>query len=132
MQAYLIDPFARTVSTVEHAGDLQSVYSLIGCSCIDAIRLRDAGRDAIYCDDEGLLLDLSSQAFAIIWQGHGATPGFLAGKGLLVGATTGGDDCTPALTLEQAQARVIWVSNSDGADIARRLLGMTGTIYPLE
>jgi hypothetical protein len=101
MKAYLIDPFARTVSEVEHDGTLASVYRLLGCSTIDAARPSGTD-DVIYVDDEGLFREEQATFFCKSYP-HG-----LAGKGLWVGTTPAGDDATPRATVAHVRALILW------------------------
>lgn len=102
MRAYLIDPFARTVTEVEHDGSLASVYRLLDCQTIDAARPYGTD-DVIYVDDEGLFRPDQATFLCTAYPHHG-----LAGKGLWVGTTRAGNDAPPRATLEQVRALILW------------------------
>lgn len=107
MQAYLIDPFAKTVTTVEYHGDFHEIYQHIGCSAFDAAAFNDAG-DAVFIDDEGLLKPRDQQAYFLIdCPNHGddICRG-LAGKGLVLGVDANGDSIEPTASLDEVAAMV--------------------------
>lgn len=96
MKAFLIDPFERTITEVEYNGDYKHIYALIGCETFETIQIGDDG-DAIYVDEEGLLGDLSKQAFFGVPSLYSQA---LAGKGLVLGSDALGGDTAPKITLE--------------------------------
>lgn len=98
MNAYLIDPFARTVTAVEHNGDYQEIYKFIGASTFDIARLNDG--DGIFVDDDGL--SKHDQAF-FLHKGYGQP---LAGKALVLGCDDEGDSVSPRCTLEDLRQQV--------------------------
>jgi hypothetical protein len=100
MLAYLIDPFARTITEVEYSGDYKQIYDLIDCECYDCCRINKEG-DAIFVDDEGLLHD-RPQAFFL----HADYPNPLAGKGLVLGCDRQGESVAPHTTLEELKRKV--------------------------
>lgn len=105
MQAYLIDPIAKTITVVEHAGGLESIYAHLQCGMVDAIRLPTG--DAIYIDDEGLLAADPEAAGFFAVNGH---PHPVAGRGLVVGTTSEGDDADPAASLVEITNNIRFLS----------------------
>lgn len=100
MYAYLIDPFARTVTEVEHSGDYKQIYTLTDCETFTAVVINTAG-DSVFIDDEGLI-NGKEQAF-FRFEGY---PEPLAGKGLILGCNSNGETVVPYITLEEATAAV--------------------------
>lgn len=79
--AFLIDPFARTVTEVQTTGRTEGpagLYELLGCEYVERV---DCGHGfSVWLDEEGLLKEWSEQAFCL-------TPFYpepLAGKLLLL------------------------------------------------
>ena len=91
MQAFLIDPEARTLEIIDIDG-LESIQEAIRCDTITAARFNDT--DVVYVDDEGLLKGPTS--FFLI-EGY---PQPLAGRGVVVGTDAEGDDTPPTVTEE--------------------------------
>jgi hypothetical protein len=104
MKAYLIDPFAKTVTEYEYNGDYKSIYVFIDASTFDVARL-DKG-DGIYIDDNGLISGKHQEFFLV--QGY-PTP--LAGKGLLLGCDNEGNSTSPHLTFDEFTSMVTFISN---------------------
>ncbi|BCQ27194.1 hypothetical protein NK8_53830 (plasmid) [Caballeronia sp. NK8] len=110
IKAYLIDPFAGTITEVVRPSggrgpeSLKELYKLLDCDCIDAVRPEQSQDDAIYVDDLGL--DRHEQAFFFCdlfpYQQ-------LAGKGLWVGSTRSGNDASPKMTLDHVRQHIFWV-----------------------
>jgi hypothetical protein len=108
MKAWLINPFDRTITEVEHNGDYRHIYTLIDCDTFDCVRFSDNG-DAIYVDDEGLLKDLSKQQFF-------ALPSIFpesayAGKGLVLGVDGAGDTVAPDTSLDEMKKLVVFMTS---------------------
>jgi hypothetical protein len=105
IKAILIDPFACTVTEVEHdAGNYREIYRLISHPAhhVDLFttactHLLPPG-DAVFVDDEGLLKGATAHFT------FGGEP--LAGKGLILGSDSMGETAAPRITLEQAKAMV--------------------------
>lgn len=93
MRAFLIDPGARTLTTVEYDGDYTTIYQLLGIDTFDVVRFGDDG-DVIYVDDEGLMKGPTD--FFLI-EGY---PQPIAGKGLVLGTDAEGDDIEPKVSEE--------------------------------
>lgn len=111
MKAYLIDPFARSVTETEYNGDYQTIAPAIGARLFTVAEFNDAG-DAVFVDDEGLLA--GPTAFFLI-DGY---PEPLAGKGLVLGLDADtGDSTAPSESLEQLTARVKWVDLMAGGRV---------------
>jgi len=103
MQAFLIDPFACTVTAVEYDGDYHSIYQLIGADLFDAVTVDGCGT-TLFIDDEGLFREC--QRFFV----HAGYPQPLAGKALVLGTDLAGASVAPCATLEQVAAAVRWVA----------------------
>ena len=105
MNAYLIDPFAKTITPVEYNGNYKHIYALIDADTFDCARFNQHG-DGVFVDDEGLISG-KEQAFFVI-QGY-PTP--LAGKGLVLGCDMEtGESAEPHVTLEQMRELVTFVA----------------------
>ena len=110
MRAILIDPFARTITEVEHNGDYREIYKLLShetmpVDCFDCVRLDDG--DAIYVDDEGLLKPC--KAFFVLHTPHGMN-GPYAGKGLVLGSDDEGESASAKMPLSKLQDAIQFVS----------------------
>lgn len=99
MNAYLIDPVARTITAVDYTGKYTNIYDHIEADCFDLVRINCEG-DAIFVDDEGLLKD--DQSF-FMYEGY---PSPLAGRGLVLGSDEEGESVSPKITLEELKANV--------------------------
>ncbi|CAB4122576.1 hypothetical protein UFOVP28_16 [uncultured Caudovirales phage] len=99
MKAFLIDPFARSITEVDFDGNYKSIYPFIGADLFTGAYPWENG-DMIYVDDEGLFK--SDQAFFVA-NGYGP----LAGKGLVLGTGANGDNAEPLTAL--ADLNVDWV-----------------------
>jgi hypothetical protein len=107
--AILIDPYARTVSEVEHdAADYKQIYTLLSGEPHDvdtfaAVYPDDVpAGDALFVDDNGLLSSDPRRRF-FRWKGYGQ---MLCGRALILGSDFKGDTVAPKTTLEQARAAV--------------------------
>lgn len=69
---------------VRHGFDLQEIYSLIGCDCIDVVILGSGERMVV--DDEGVRKDLppNLKASELYWI-SGYTPGWMIRGTVLIG-----------------------------------------------
>lgn len=99
MKAYLIDPFAKTVSEVEYDGNYKNIYKLISSptnpvSTFTCVNVNEA-EDTVFVDDEGLLGNMSTQEFFTL-NGYP-----LAGKGLVLGTNEDGDSVSPSISLKE-------------------------------
>lgn len=103
MRAILIDPFTRTVQTVEHSGDYHEIYKLIDAGTFEVLPLDDRG-NGLYLDEDGLFAD-RQEFFAL-----GNYPQPLAGKGLILGVDSEGESAGTTLKLEAVFAAVRWLS----------------------
>lgn len=77
MQAYIIDPHTKTVSTYTYSGNWRDISKAIGCDLFDVVTTPEGY--SLYVDDEGLYVP--DQAF-FLWKG---LPMPLAGKAMLLG-----------------------------------------------
>ena len=103
MKAYLIDPFLKTITEIEHSGSLADLYAHTRCSIVEAVGLNQ-DNDTVYIDEEGLLKDLSKQAFFEV--GGDVRSVALAGYGLVSGTTQDGNMCSPAATIDTIKGMV--------------------------
>lgn len=88
MRAFLIDPEARTLTTIDYDGELEMIYEVLDTGHIEAVHFGD-NEDSVYVDGERR----HSHFFLI--EGH-PTP--LGGKGLVVGLDSEGRDIEPQTT----------------------------------
>lgn len=91
-KGYLVDPFDKTITEVE-VGDYKHIQDLIGCSCFTAAYLENG--DVAYVDDEGLF---KGPTDFILFKGY---PQPLAGKAVVVGTDSEGNDIAPAISLDE-------------------------------
>ncbi len=105
MKAFLIDPFKQEVSVVEFTGNYKNIYTHIQCRVFTACAF-DQNGDTVWVDDEGLLKDLTQQAFFLI----AGYPQPLAGRGLVLGAGAEGESIAPVTSLEDIKSRVKFLS----------------------
>jgi hypothetical protein len=93
-----INPFDQTIKVVKiTAGNLVDYYREIECQTFDCLRISQG--DAIFCDDEALLLEEQPPAFCL----QGRT---VYGIGLLVGSDTEGNSIAPKHSLAEIQNQV--------------------------
>ncbi|MDR5839367.1 hypothetical protein [Caballeronia sp. LZ034LL] len=107
MKAFFIHPFAKTVTEVQHTGELKDIYVTLGCNVIDAVRLLNG--DAIFIDDEGLLKPIDPNSF---WRVPSLHPeSVYTGRGLVMGSDrTGAPKNEPAISLEEMQRLIQFLS----------------------
>lgn len=103
--AFLIDPFERTITAVDRGrfDSLATVYTLLDCRTVDAVRLLNSGRDSIYVDDNGLDREGQAMFFCRLFPYQ-----WLPGRGLWIGTTARGNDAAPEMTLDYARAHIVW------------------------
>lgn len=102
MKAYLIDPFEKQITEVEHNGDYKQIQEFIEADLFTVVRINDFG-DVLYVDDEGLLKE-EGQAF-FLFDGY---PQPLAGKALVLGTTTEGESDEPVTRPPHLDQMVTW------------------------
>lgn len=121
MIAYLIDPKARTVSEVEHDGTLDSIYRLLECRTIDAVRIVEG--DACYVDDESLLRSdeqLAEQGYFQLDTPRGTFA--ICGRGLIVGRVRGGGaDAPPVMPISRVRLIVSWPAHEMAVETAKQM-----------
>lgn len=124
MRAYLIDPYAETVSEVQTSGELHSsprrdepgIYELLSgpakaVDCITTIGVDDRD-NVLYLDDEGLL---ASGVPVFHFEGY---PTHLAGKALVLGTDAEGDSTEPrGLSIETIRRKVIWTTKETTGEV---------------
>jgi hypothetical protein len=97
MQAYLIDPYEKSITTVSYSGHFEDINRLIGSRVFDLVHLNGHGDDA-YVDDEGLLRgDLSQERFIKF----ASYPEPIVGKALVLGSTEDGESAEPKMSHEE-------------------------------
>lgn len=116
MRAIFIDAAKKTVSEVELPGDsrgnLDKMYELIGCELI-TVAHEFENVDTLFVDDEGLLTLTPDTPFFFIGGAHQP----FAGNGVILGGPDGEGDSTPARsTVEEIQAKVVWMTLADVRD----------------
>ena len=113
MQAYLIDPFTKTITEVEYSGDIQDIYRLIEAKPFDCARFNAEG-DVVFVDDNGLL-NVPFHFFQV--EGY---PQPLAGKGLVLGCNMDtGESAPPFVGLEWLQNNVRFITGMPSVDTER-------------
>ena len=105
MKAYLINPFAQTVTEVEYSGDYNQIYQFLNCDLFTVVEINEFG-DSVFIDDEGLINGKPQEFFLV--NGY---PQPLAGMGLVLGCNQEGESTEPSITLEQLKAQVDWIPN---------------------
>jgi hypothetical protein len=120
MDAYLIDPFAQTVTVVDFTGDYKQIYQLIQAELFTVVPINMAG-DGIFVDDEGLFVDTDEQRY-FIFTNNGETQ-LLAGRGLVLGVDGAGESVSPHMTLDELTAMIEWPEQALAKRIADNLLG---------
>lgn len=101
----LIDPFEKTIKTVEFDGDFKDIQRLIECNIFTIAPLSHA-KDSVYVDDEGLLTLTQDSKF--FYMPH-LYPTPLVGKGLVFGRSPSGDSVTPTLTEDDLSGQVVFL-----------------------
>lgn len=97
----LINPYDKTIAPVYWDGELSSLYAILGCSCV---AVASCGRYDLFVDDEGLFKQ--NQKFFVV-SDYMYQP--LAGMALAVGVDEKGNTIPPNITLEELEARVLFV-----------------------
>lgn len=113
MKAIKIDATNQTVTEIEIDGSLDDIYKHVECRCF-AIGAYFENEDAVYVDDEGLLV--GKEAF---FELEGITSYPLAGNSLIVGTdmNTGKSiDCQT--TLEEVKQKVSFLTYSQFRKLA--------------
>ena len=114
MNAILINPITKTITSVEHTGGLKSIYNLLDCRTVDVARFDNLHGDVIYIDDEGLYVN---DCFFLV----DGFPTPLAGLGLLVGINWEGDDITPTTTLDEIKRKVKFLTKAQAVGVFQQL-----------
>lgn len=98
----LIDPFEKTILPVHYNGKLSSLYALLGCSTVADVPC--GSRYYLLADAEGLFKP-DKKFFLCGDFPHQP----LAGKALAVSVDDAGSLIPPRITLEELEARIIFV-----------------------
>jgi hypothetical protein len=106
IRAYLINPYKRQITEVPYDGDLVTAYKLLDCDIVEAAVVdptQEGEPDIVYVDEEGLL---KGPQFFFKLAGNEQP---LAGKGLVVGSDSEGNDCDARLPIERIRQLVTWM-----------------------
>lgn len=99
MNAYLIEPVARTISVVNTDFSLQSIYALLGCKLISTA-VGQANGDLMFIDDD--VSEDVHEAFRIgSWE--------IYSRALVVGTDQEGETTSPKTPIEKFDAQVHWL-----------------------
>lgn len=96
----LINPYDKTIAPVYWDGELSSLYAILGCSCVAVV---SCGRYDLFVDDEGLFKEEQKYFITSDYMQP------LAGMALVVGCDNEGNTIPPNITLEELEARVLFV-----------------------
>ena len=114
MKAYLIDPFARSISKIETDASNDALRSVIGCEFVTHTRLDE--HNDIWLDDCGLDVPGDGQCaqrgqryFILL----GERLQLLAGKGIVTGHDDVGGYCDTSATTAQLWSRIAWPKDHD-------------------
>lgn len=104
-KAILIDAKAQEVREVNLDGSLQNIYRELSndehkVDTFDVVRLEN--NDAIFVDDEGLLIEPAAPYYFV----YGKSKWILAGNGLVIGTDDEGDSVDPKITVDEVRSRV--------------------------
>ena len=102
MKAYLIDPFEKTITTVDYSGDHKDIYKLIDCTSFDCVTFNH-NLDGLYVDDEGLYAQ--PQAHFILENYHQP----LVNKALCLGCDAEGESKEPWITIDGLEKLIKFV-----------------------
>jgi hypothetical protein len=110
MKGILIDPFAKSITEVDHSGELDDLYRTLECDTVDVVIVSGnifAHSEGLYVDDNGYgkAEDGKPQAF-FRW---GGLPDPIAGKALLLGGE-GDKNASTHIKLEEVQAKVEFIN----------------------
>jgi len=99
MNAYLIDPAARTISQVYTDFSLQSIYGLLNCNLITSAAGQPNG-DMMFVDDN--VSEDEHEAFRFgSWE--------IYSKALVVGTDPSGETVSPKTPIQVYDAQVCWL-----------------------
>ena len=108
MRAILIDPYARTITEIDHGGGLADLYKILQVELVCAVEI--SPKDTLWLDDEGFLAE-GRPVFRI---GDNAQP--LAGRGLILGHTREGESAATVLPLALVTKAVKWTDLESTGD----------------
>ena len=107
MKAFLIDPYAMTVTEVQYGGDYNEIYKLTDCDIFTCVTFNEH-EDSIFIDDEGLINGKEQAFFRVVDTPRG--PSYpLVGKGLVLGTNEEGESVEPKVTLEQLKKQIQFI-----------------------
>ena len=110
MKAWLIDPFAKSVTEVETDGSLASLYALMDCANIEAVRPRDpygyvrSDTDMLLLDEDGKYRHGQKYFGCHLWPFDA-----LAGKALWIGSD-GEKFGDPGTSLDEVENSIDWLT----------------------
>jgi hypothetical protein len=108
--AYLIDPFARSVTCINLVtpvdGPLQlaEIYALLRCTDIEAVYPHKSGNDVLLLDELGKIRNIEKAYFQCRLYSYAT----LVGRALWVGRTRDGSITDPSCSLDYVEAHVMW------------------------
>jgi hypothetical protein len=109
MKAFLINPFEKSITEVEHNGDYKEIYKLCDYDTFTVVPLED--NDSIFVDDEGLLKTIPENGFFAVPSLHDYQA--FVGKGLVLGCDDNGDSTAPKISLDELKKIVTFPSIED-------------------
>lgn len=113
MNAYLIDPSARTITPIdiEASGDgamLRSLYEHMQCTDIEAVYPLNAEGDVLYVDEHGKYHP-TDYFLCRLWPHE-----VLTGRAVWIGVDGKGGNCAPAMPLDYVEAHISWMKLMKG------------------
>lgn len=101
MRGILIDPYERAVREVETKGALDDMYGLLGVQCVCHVSLTRG--EFLWLDDNGFL----KENIPVFYLGPKSKQP-LAGRGLILGASDDGNNCSTKIPLALVSMAVRW------------------------
>lgn len=109
MRGILIDPFTREVKEIDTGGSLVEIYNELGVEIVTVLSID--GDNALYLDDEGLMVPKETQEY---WHWRGSNQPY-AGRGLILGTLDDGDNSDATMTASEVAKRVTFLDKSNVA-----------------
>lgn len=110
MRAFLINPTDRTISQLDHSGELKDMRQTIACESVDRVSLAP-GLD-MWVDDEGHLFPGRN-----IFEFSGA-PRRYAGNGLILGIDDQGQTIETSITIDKLLQIIRWTDLATSGDMS--------------
>ena len=115
MRSIIINPYDRTISEIDHDGDLRTMYETIKCDGVGMVRVNrraDGSGDVLWLDDDGLLIEGKP---IFIWEGYKHP---LAGIGLIMGVNDEGENAPAGIALNSVREQVRWTELETTGEMA--------------